>query len=173
MVATRSSPDSARRRVVVTGLDLVTPIGVQADAFWKAPTPWPADQWMQAKLTITGTGGQTQGIGFAARNQGNKTYYRLVVDHAASNNVNFTRFNNAASTNLGSCTHTWTDGATWRFQVTTVGATVKLQAFRGGVQVCGDILDTAPQRLLSGQPGMAFSNNAVSASLDDWTAGGL
>jgi hypothetical protein len=144
-----------------------------ADAFWKAPTPWPANQWMQAKLTITGTGGQTQGIGFAARSQGNQTYYRFVVDHAVSNNVNFARFNNAAFTNLGSCTHTWTDGATWKLQVTTVGATVKLQAFRDGVQVCGDILDTAPQRLLSGQPGMAFSSNAVSASLDDWSAGGL
>jgi len=36
-VATRSSPDpGARRRVVVTGLDLVTPIGAEADAFWKA-----------------------------------------------------------------------------------------------------------------------------------------
>src|SRR5215831_18482821 len=37
MVAIRSSPDrTARRRVVVTGLDLVTPIGADADAFWKA-----------------------------------------------------------------------------------------------------------------------------------------
>src|SRR6266849_3342270 len=37
MVATRFSPDpGARRRVVVTGLDLVTPIGAEADAFWKA-----------------------------------------------------------------------------------------------------------------------------------------
>jgi 3-oxoacyl-[acyl-carrier-protein] synthase II len=35
-VAIRFSPDPARRRVVVTGLDLVTPIGAQADAFWKA-----------------------------------------------------------------------------------------------------------------------------------------
>src|SRR6202008_4105072 len=37
MAGTRSLPDAgARRRVVVTGLDLVTPIGAQADAFWKA-----------------------------------------------------------------------------------------------------------------------------------------
>src|SRR5215831_8139046 len=37
MVATRSSPDQvARPRVVVTGLDLVTPIGADADTFWKA-----------------------------------------------------------------------------------------------------------------------------------------
>jgi 3-oxoacyl-[acyl-carrier-protein] synthase II len=37
MVATRFSPDAgARRRVVVTGLDLVTPIGAEADVFWKA-----------------------------------------------------------------------------------------------------------------------------------------
>src|SRR5262247_1807776 len=37
MVAIRSSPDrAARRPVVVTGLDLVTPIGADADAFWKA-----------------------------------------------------------------------------------------------------------------------------------------
>jgi 3-oxoacyl-[acyl-carrier-protein] synthase II len=36
-VATRFSPDTGvRRRVVVTGLDLVTPIGADADAFWKA-----------------------------------------------------------------------------------------------------------------------------------------
>src|SRR2546425_9278850 len=37
MVATRSSPDvGARRRVVVTGLGVVTPIGFDLDAFWKA-----------------------------------------------------------------------------------------------------------------------------------------
>src|SRR5882672_548841 len=37
MVGTRSSPDAGmRRRVVVTGLDLVTPIGAEADAFWKS-----------------------------------------------------------------------------------------------------------------------------------------
>src|SRR5262245_65295318 len=37
MVAIRSSPDrAARRPVVVTGLDLVTPIGADADTFWKA-----------------------------------------------------------------------------------------------------------------------------------------
>jgi 3-oxoacyl-[acyl-carrier-protein] synthase II len=36
-VAIRCSPDAgARRRVVVTGLDLVTPIGTEAEAFWKA-----------------------------------------------------------------------------------------------------------------------------------------
>jgi len=37
MVATRSSRDAApARRVVVTGLDVVTPIGAGRDAFWKA-----------------------------------------------------------------------------------------------------------------------------------------
>src|SRR5439155_19366926 len=36
-VAPRSSPDvGARRRVVVTGLGVVTPIGSDLDAFWKA-----------------------------------------------------------------------------------------------------------------------------------------
>src|SRR5207247_2038071 len=35
-VATRSSPEpGARRRVVVTGLDVVTPIGGDLDGFWK------------------------------------------------------------------------------------------------------------------------------------------
>src|SRR5205809_7427770 len=37
MVATRSAPDAGgRRRVVVTGLGVVTPIGFDLDSFWKA-----------------------------------------------------------------------------------------------------------------------------------------
>src|SRR5437660_2939567 len=37
MVATRSAPDAGgRRRVVVTGLGVVTPIGFDVDSFWKA-----------------------------------------------------------------------------------------------------------------------------------------
>src|SRR5436309_1365826 len=37
MVATRSAPDAGgRRRVVVTGLGVVTPIGCDVDSFWKA-----------------------------------------------------------------------------------------------------------------------------------------
>src|SRR5207249_9062875 len=37
MVATRSAPDAGgRRRVVVTGLGVVTPIGCDVDSFWEA-----------------------------------------------------------------------------------------------------------------------------------------
>src|SRR5213592_3973476 len=43
MVATRSAPDAGgRRRVVVTGLGVVTPIGCDVDSFWKAALADPA-----------------------------------------------------------------------------------------------------------------------------------
>lgn len=128
---------------------------------------WPNDQYFQAKLTATGTVGGGQGIGFSLRGSNSaKTYYRLATDHAASDNVEVSKFVAGAYTPLGTRTQAWSNGDTFKLEVENT----TLRAYYNGTQMGADFSDAA---ISSGFPGPCYSSTITAASMDDMEAGGV
>lgn len=132
-----------------------------------AAANWPTIQYAQANLTVTSTGGAAQGVGLKVRQSTSaQTYYRLVADHAASNNVIVQKFVAGVLTAVvAAFTKAWTDGALWRIEI--VGSTVRV--FLNNLQI-GQGTDAT---ITTGVPGIEVSTNITSASLDNWEAGTL
>jgi len=133
-----------------------------------------ADQYVQAAVTVAGTNAGS-GLGVAGRGAAAAaTYYRLVVNKAASNNVELARIVTGTFGLLANRTTTWVDGQVLRLEVTGVGATVTLKIFQNGAQLGADILDTDATRIVAaGSPGLAHSSTTTSGSLDTFEAGDL
>jgi hypothetical protein len=143
---------------------------VDADAVYNAITP-ANDQFSQADLTVSGTNGSDQGVGLLLRTDGaaSPTHYRIVVDHAATNNVAIDRFNTGTFASLKTVTQAWTDGDTWRVEVTGFIITIKRNA--ATVTTFDD--SASGSKIASGKVGICFSSTETSASLDNWSGGDL
>lgn len=130
-----------------------------------AAANWPADQYAQANLTVTSTGGGAQGVGLKLRQSTSaQTYYRLVADHAATNNVIVQKFvAGTLTTVIAAFTKAWADGALWRFEI--LGSTLRI--FLNNLQI-GQGTDAT---ITSGVPGIELSTNVTSASLGNFEAG--
>jgi hypothetical protein len=132
-----------------------------------------ANQYAQAAITVTG-GGTGTGQGVAVRMSTTaKTYYRIVVNKDASNNVEVARFNAGTYTPITYRTVTWADGQVLRAEVSGTGTTVTIKVFQGGVQLGADISDTSAGRVLAGNPGIVYSSILTAASVATFEAGDL
>lgn len=128
---------------------------------------WPNNQYSQAKCTVTGTVGGGAGIGVMLRHAlsaSTKTMYRIVIDHAASNNVEVAKFIGGTYTALGQRTTAFTNGDTLYAEVQGSTIVVKLN----GSALGASFSDSA---IASGAPGIAYSSTETSSSLDDWEGG--
>ena len=131
---------------------------------------WPADQYMQAKITASGANAGS-GPGVACRmDTVNKTFYWAVIDNAG--NINIDRANSGTFANIGTRTVTYAAGGVLKLEVTGTGATVTLKVFYQGSQVGADMTDTSGSRLLSGKGGIAYSSD-VGGSIDDAAGGSI
>ena len=151
--------------------NVATPAFVSLDtaSYWNATT-FPNDQYSQAKITVTGTGGGGAGLGLGVRMSGtvgNATYYRLVIDHASSNNIELSRIVGGAFTQLWLRTQAFTNGDTLRLEVSGSTLTAKLN----GTAIGTTYTDASP--IASGRAGIAFSSSETAATLDDWEGGDL
>lgn len=125
----------------------------------------PNDQYSQAKITVNNNSGGGIGQGVAVRvATGARTYYRVVADHAASNNVELGAMVAGTFTPIWTRTQAFTDGDTFRLEVQ--GTT--LRVYRNGVQIGADSTDS---NIASGRFGLSYSSTATSASADDWEGG--
>src|SRR5678816_1020800 len=121
-------------------------------------------QYAEAKITVSGTNGGGAGAGLCLRHAAAaQTFYRLVVDHAATLNVDVERQVAGVSTSIVRITQAWTDGDTWRFEI--FGG--HIWVFLNGVYVCGGF-DTT---IVGGKPGLVMSTTVTSYSIDDFACG--
>jgi len=135
------------------------------DALAYYSATWPNDQYAQAKITVSGSAGGGQGAGVAVRIDGTgANYYRAVIDHAASNNVEVARVVSSSYTALGQRTTAFTDGDTLRLEVSGTTLTVKLN----GSQLGATFSDS---NISSGSAGIFFSSVETSATWDDFEGG--
>ena len=149
--------------------------GVNLDCWmFMTGVTWPADQYAQGKVTVAGTSAGT-GRGVLVRAQNittAKTYYRVVVSKAVSNNVELVQFVAGAWSVLAQRTTTWVDGDVLRLEVTGSGATVTLKIFQNGSQLGADVSDSSADRITAaGNAGLGGSSTFTSGNVDDWEAG--
>ena len=127
---------------------------------------WPDDQYSQAKITTSGgSSGGGEGTGVAVRMSAvARTYYRAVVNAAATNNIEVGKVVAGTFTSLGFRSATWVSGDVLKMQI--VGTTIKI--FQNGTQLGADITDSS---IASGRAGISYSSQAVTGSLEDWEGG--
>lgn len=128
---------------------------------------WGNDQSSSAKLATTDTAGGGVGPGLLVRwSAAATTGYRLVATHAATNNIELSRFIAGAFTVLVGFTQAWTDGDTWELRVIGPATAAVL-----GMYVNGTLVRTFTDNssIASGFPGIAYSSTAANATIDDWT----
>ena len=145
---------------------------------------WPSpNQYAQAKVTVSGTNGAGSGVGVMVRcsqggdvttdlsaegRQGVTSFYRAVVDKAASNNLEISKYVNGVYTNLGRTTVSWTDG--WILRIVAVGnrITAWYGATSSSLAVALFVFDSDVD---DGLPGIYVSTTITSGSVDDFEAG--
>jgi hypothetical protein len=126
---------------------------------------WPDDIYAQVKVTVTGTADSGAGIGPAVRMvAGVESFYSMVCDHAASNNIRLSRSLAGVHSTLGNRTQAFTDGAVARLQALGTVLTMSID----GVPLGADISDAG---IASGRAGIRYSSSETSASLDDFEGG--
>jgi hypothetical protein len=156
--------------LIVSNVAVPETLGSDCIAAYDAGITWPADQYSQAKVTVTGTAGSP---GVVVRTTAaTDTLYWAVVNHGASNNVEVGRKVSGAYTFIASRTTTWVDGDVLRLEVSGTGAARILKVFKNGTQLGANIAD-ASGGIDSGKPGIGYSSSATAASVDDWEGGSL
>lgn len=137
--------------------------GSDSIGYWNAIT-WPNDQYSQAKITVTGTTGNSQGLGVTVRKSTSTVArYRLVADHAAANNMELAVFN-TAYTSLWQRTQAFTNGDTIYLEAQGTTIIGKLNGVAVGAA-------TTNSAIASGKAGIGFSSFETAAVLDDWEGG--
>lgn len=132
-------------------------------------TSFGADHSIVGPLVVSGNNGAEQGMGLCVRHAlAARTYYRLIIDHAGSNNATLARFVAAAHTTLVTWTQTFTDGDLFELRVTGPTSNAVLTIYRNGVsaQTFTDTSSTVPA---SGAPGLSSSSAYTSGSIDTVT----
>lgn len=128
---------------------------------------FPDNQYVQAKLTVTGGTVSDQGIGVGLRmSNAAYTMYFGDVCRVAANNLVIGRVNAGAFTVLKSMTRAWVDGDTMRLAI--IG--LHLVMFINGVEIMG-FTDSGGSVINSGRAGVFYSSTVTAATLDDWEAG--
>lgn len=148
--------------------NVLGPFNISSDswAYYDGGISWPNDQYAKMTCTVTGTAGGTSGIGPMVRKASGatETFYRLVVDHAASNNVSLGKVVAGSYTNIVTVTNSWSDGDTWELRA--IGTTLSI--WKNGSQVSTNQTDSS---IASGKPGVAYSSTETAASVDAFEAG--
>ena len=156
-------------RMVLTGNVLLpNTVGSDAWAYLDGGIVWPNDQWSKSKVSVTGTSGGGAGAGPIVRKAAGatETYYRLVADHAASNNVVLHRIIAGAVVSIATRTLAWTDTDVWELRAQGPILTI----VRNNFQVGNSVFDSL---IASGFPGLAYSSTETAASLNDWEGGAI
>ncbi len=160
---TTASSNSAMK--IVSNACQPSSLPADCGAYYNAIS-WPDDQYSQCKITVNDTAsGSGPGV-YVRLASGAFTCYRAVASHATTNNVELAKFVAGAHTAIWQRTQSFTDGDTLRLEVQ--GTT--LRVFINGVQVGADATDSS---VTTGNAGVAYSSQSVSASLDDWEGGDL
>lgn len=131
---------------------------------------WPDAQYAQATIDqVAGTNNEA-GIGVLLRGAGGaQTYYRIVVNAAASNNIEVGKIVTGAFTSLGQLTSgTWA-GGTHILKVQISGFVFSV--YRDGAFV-GNVTDGGSS-IPSGYAGVAYSSTLTDGVLLDWEGGDL
>lgn len=147
--------------------NVMTPASVAADSAAYYNLAMLSDnQYAQCKVTVNGTSSQT-GIGPMIRcSTTAATFYRVAVNHNATNNIALGKLVNNTFTSIWQRTATFVDGDTVR--VEAIGTT--LRVLINGVAVGADATDSS---ITGGRAGVIYSSATTSASVDDWEAGNL
>lgn len=151
--------------------NVATPSGLAGDCGSRySGISWPADQYSKAKLSCTGSAGGGSGACLHVRAaSGANTYYRLEVDHAASNNVTLSKNVATVFTTVAGfpVTQAWSDGDTWELRVSGM----LLSVYLNGSLIASGTDASSP--IVSGSPGIGYSSVETAASINDWEGGDL
>jgi hypothetical protein len=144
------------------------PTGIHTGDSWAGwnTVAWANDQYAQAAITVSGSGGGGQGNGVAVRvsTSGAQTFYRVVIDHAATNNVEVAKVVSGGYTQIGQRTTAFSNGDTLYLEAQGTTLIVKLN----GSALGASFTDAS---IASGRAGIAFSSNETSASMVNWVGG--
>jgi hypothetical protein len=143
------------------------PDSLGADCYAANNGTFPNDHYGQCKIAVTGSGGGGQGVGPAVR-MGTATptnVYRLAADHAASNNMELSKFVGGSFTSKWVRTQAFTDGDTLYLEIQSTTLIAKLN----GTAIGASVTDSS---LTSGAAGICFSSGTLTAaSVDDFEGG--
>lgn len=157
--------------IVSNHVEPSAPGGNDSWAFYNA-VAFPSGQYSRAAINCVGTGAGGQGNGLGVRISGAAAVengYRIVADHAASNNVEVARRVVGVNTTLATFTEAFTNGDQWTLAIGSLLGVWTLYVFHLNILV-QTVSDTTPL-LTAGGPGLAFSSNETSAQTDDWEGG--
>ena len=144
------------------------PFGSGTDSTNRHTTAVAAGQYSRADLTCVGTTGSAAGIGLAVRcASAARTYYRLAIDHAATNNAEIARFVAGTYTSLVQWTQAFTNGD----QFTIAIENQVLYVYDKTLTQVQTFDDTGGGGPTTGSVGLSFSSIETSALLDNWSGG--
>lgn len=161
---------TASNRMFLVSNAVTWELSGQGDAGVFHSTNFTTNHFSEAAITVNSTVGGGQGPGVHVRNNGGleaaSSRYRLVADHAASNNVELSKFIAGAYTLLADYTQSFADGAKIRLEADGTSLTSIL---------AGVTLGTVTDASLTTQTkvGLAYSSSVISYSIDDWSGGDL
>ena len=141
--------------------------GSDCSEYWN-PGGFSNDQFSQATVvSVTGGSvGGAEGVGVSVRiSTGAQTYYRVVINAAATSNVAITKMVAGTATHLAVITSAFSANDVLRLEAD--GST--LRAYKNGTFLFG----TTDTSIASGNAGISYSSVTTAAILDDWSSGDL
>ena len=143
-------------------------VGGGDDSTNRHTTAAAAGQYSRADLTCVGTAGGGSGMGLAVRcASAARTYYRLAIDHAATNNAEIARFVAGTYTSLVQWTQAFTNGD----QFTIAIENQVLYVYDKTLTQVKTYDDTGGGGPTTGSVGLSYSSVETSALLDNWGGG--